>query len=228
LLLYSQETKKRNTSTERPRNQDDLCPFFFNVYWDPDQNRWYVPQRCPGDPTHAGHAFKEAHCVVIPAKNVGVDSVKLAEDCLKQHTSTDAIKALMQLSRMDNRNEHEEVLGQVEFESEERSSNSNNEGSSDDDIDERELEMIAERLRHNNAYTLLLPLYSQAAERVSSARDFVRLRKNLERANEQLLPSDSERQSRRMQEQNGGGSTFVSLPSVDRARSSKRRRPKVV
>jgi hypothetical protein len=140
----------------------------------------------------------------------------------------------MQLSRTDNRNEHddedsvdEDALDRVESESEERSSNSNNEGSSDDDIDERELEMIDEQLRQNNAYTLLLPLYSQVAERVSTARDFVRLRKNLERANEQLLQSNSERQPSGMQQENGGGSTFVSLPSVDRARSSKkRRRPK--
>jgi hypothetical protein len=74
-------------------DEDDCCPFCFNVFWDTSQQRWYLPKEQRGNPNHAGHIRRTPDIAPARALDLPLDEQKLACDLNESNVP---------LSTMDN------------------------------------------------------------------------------------------------------------------------------
>jgi hypothetical protein len=83
----------RSTKTTRPIQEDDVCPFNFNIFWEETTSRWYFDENGRGNNMHAGHAKKEYLHVAQPSKNVGQENINIAMDMLSQNIGAASVRA---------------------------------------------------------------------------------------------------------------------------------------
>ena len=86
-------TDKKVSTTSKPiKGRDQACPFRINVYYDPDQKRFYIPSKTSGCSHHCGHIRLTPD--IAPARKEDLDPNELA-------ILVDCAQARMKLSSLD-------------------------------------------------------------------------------------------------------------------------------
>lgn len=88
--------KSRISRTSRPiRGEDFTCKFSFRVYWDAEQNRWFLPYKQAGSIVHSGHIREDPQHMRILAKDMPQNELQLANDSLQSHIPATATGSLL-------------------------------------------------------------------------------------------------------------------------------------
>jgi hypothetical protein len=94
-LKKKRKTPPRVDTTTKPLKGEDRCPFFFNVYWDKDEKRWWIPEKQNGNPNHVGHLQVTQDIVPARASNLPLGDRILASDMIKGNFGLSAMHMLL-------------------------------------------------------------------------------------------------------------------------------------
>lgn len=122
LKKYHNESKKKKYQADRPRDvrdptqppiprerktqlplkhddddkeDEDNCPFYFNVYWDEDSNRWFIPHQQKGSLDHCGHMHTNPDHIKIQSRHVPKEEIEISKDALDAKISATATGSLL-------------------------------------------------------------------------------------------------------------------------------------
>jgi hypothetical protein len=86
--------KARQTKTSRPDNLIDKCHFFFNLYYSPHHQRWFIPREGDGNCCHCGHIALDQDVVRLSMSNLDPTILKQVLSQLELNISPAAIRAM--------------------------------------------------------------------------------------------------------------------------------------
>lgn len=122
LKKYHNESKKKKYQADRPRDvrdptqppiprerktqlplkhddddkeDEDNCPFYFNVYWDEDSERWFIPHQQKGSLDHCGHMHTNPDHIKIQSRHVPKEEIEISKDALDAKISATATGSLL-------------------------------------------------------------------------------------------------------------------------------------
>lgn len=76
---------------------DELCPFFFKVYWDNNRKRWFIPKKQKGEKVHCGHKQQQPSDIRLEAKHLlSSEDEELAKQSFDSFISTSSAKSLLE------------------------------------------------------------------------------------------------------------------------------------
>jgi hypothetical protein len=78
-----QKTPHRVNTTTKPLKVEGCCPFFFNIYWDKVEQRWWVPEKQNGNPNDVGHLQVTSDIALARASDLPMGDHILAPDMIK-------------------------------------------------------------------------------------------------------------------------------------------------
>jgi len=92
--------KKNRKKTMKPIHGQDgndiRCPFHFQIYWDQNRQRWFLPKIQRGIRMHCGHNYIDPSDITLQTKNsISAKEEEIAKDSLRSHISTAATQHLV-------------------------------------------------------------------------------------------------------------------------------------
>jgi hypothetical protein len=91
----SKAAKKYNTKTNRPICSEDLCPFYFIIYYSHEHKRWFIPKQDNGNCCHHGHPQLSQDQVHIPSNKIDEKILKRVLSQLQSNISISSIRVML-------------------------------------------------------------------------------------------------------------------------------------
>ena len=90
----------RDTVTSRPKDKEDVCPWKFNLYYEPPESamagRYYFYRNGSGNHFHYGHLPKKEHEIMKRTSQLDEEELEIADDGMGVNLSSDSMAMMFQ------------------------------------------------------------------------------------------------------------------------------------
>ena len=84
----------RKTTTSKPTDLSEICPFHINVFWSIHDSQWYLTKTA-SDRCHEHHPILDAELIKINRKQMSDSTKLLTTDCLEVHTKPSQVSKII-------------------------------------------------------------------------------------------------------------------------------------
>lgn len=94
-LNKSKASKKYNTKSNRPGCPEDLCPFYFIIYYSRQHNHWFIPKKGDGICCHHGHPQLCQDQVHVSSNKIDESTLERVISQLRSNISISSIRVML-------------------------------------------------------------------------------------------------------------------------------------